>query len=213
MTILCGYLTAAAYAAITFAFAVLSYKATGNNELSRKIVHIAAGSGWLVFYFFFGNTIHTVLISTICVCAAILIKAKQMKFLERSNDDNGLILFTSSMLVMSILSCVYPSYFNSFGLGIFALSYGDGMACVIGRSNIKQIKIYKNKTVAGTASCVVFSFCAFAALKLICGIPISYIQAVILCVLTGAAEVFGGKYDNIVIPFSVFFVSHMLIYG
>lgn len=213
MMILYGYLTAVLCAATAFALAAISYKVTGNNEASRKIVHIAAGSGWLVYYFFFGNTVHTVLFSAICVCAAILIKTKKMNFLERSNDDNGLILFTSSMLVMSILSCVYQRYFTSFGLGIFALSYGDGMACVIGRRSKKQIKIYKNKTVAGTAACVVFSFCAFAALKLICKIPINYFQVAVLSLLTGAAEVFGGKYDNIVIPFSVFFVSHMLIFG
>lgn len=212
--ILLGYLITAFYFILTFLLSIVVYKVAKSNKISRKIIHIAAGMGWLVFWFCFQRTIHPFIVSLVFVVVTVITNAKQVKFVEQEKGSYGTLFFTVSMAVMALLSYIYPSYFFSFGVAIISLSMGDGMASIIGEHvKFMQIRLLSNKTLVGTMACIFFSSAAIISLNCICGKQLGVLHIIILSVLTGVVELFSGKYDNIAIPFCVFFLSHMMIYG
>ncbi|MDE5994947.1 MAG: hypothetical protein K2G60_05480 [Oscillospiraceae bacterium] len=212
--IIWGYIITAFCFVLTFLLAITVYKIAKHNEISRKIIHIVAGVGWLVFWFFFQDTIHPFIISLVFVIVTVITNVKQVKFVELEKSNYGTVFFTASMAIMALLSYIYPSYLFSFGVAIVSLSIGDGMASIIGEhANFMPKKLFGNKTLVGTVACTFFTFVAIVGINCICGTQLNILNIIILSAITGLVELFSGKYDNITIPFCAFFLSHMMIYG
>lgn len=107
-------------------------KRTQNNEVSRNIVHICAGLGWILYRLLFPATIHPIIISCSFVILAIITTKMKIRFIERENGSLGTIYFTSSMLVMALLGYNSLLRFDMFGIAITCLSCGDAAANIIG---------------------------------------------------------------------------------
>ena len=97
------------------------------------------------------------------------------------------------------------------GLGIFALSFGDGFAALIGKRYGKYTpKLYANKSVAGTLACVLFAFLGMALVSLMMGHVVAAWKLLVLGVLAAVLEIFSGDWDNIAIPIPVMIVGYLV---
>ncbi len=213
MNVLIGYVVAYGYLLFVFIAAFVVSRILKNNEISRNIIHIAAGMGWNFFKIYFPASIHTIIISSSLVFVTILTITKKVKFIERNDRSYGTLYYTIMMLFMSILSYKNEMLFNVFGISIMCLSCGDAFANIIG-SRFGSIKIYKEKSLQGMIACLFICITVITTVVNIYGIKLDISSIVILSLLCAITELFSGRFDNISIPSVLYCFGYILItYG
>lgn len=210
MNVLMGYVVAYTYLLSVFIAAFVVSRILKNNEISRNIIHIAAGMGWNIFKIFFPASIHAIIISSSLVLVTILTITKKVKFVERNDKSYGTLYYTTMMLIMSILGYKNKMLFDLFGISIMCLSCGDAFANIIG-SKFGSIKIYKKKSLQGTISCLFICIIVITAEVNVYGIKLNIIGILLLSLLSATTELFSGRFDNISIPSVVYCFGYILI--
>lgn len=210
MTLLIKYFIVYAYFLSIMSVSFVASKRFRNNEISRNIIHICAGLGWILYKLLFPATIHPIIISFGFVLLTIITKKMKISFLERENGSPGTIFFTGSMLVMSYIGYKNPLLFNIFGIAIFCLSFGDAVANIIGSRYGTKI-IYKKKSVQGMLACFGSSALGMLILRCLFGIALSYAAICFLAILCSITELLTGDYDNIAIPTVIYVTAYIIL--
>lgn len=210
MTLLTKYLIVYSYLLLVMGISFIVSKRFQNNEISRNIVHICAGLGWIIYRLFFPATIHPVVISSSFVLLTVITTKLKVSFVERESGSLGTIFFTLSMLIMSILGYKSPMLFDIFGIAIICLSCGDAAANIIG-SRYGTKRIYKKKTIQGMVACFAASMLAMIMLKYLFNIELSIPAICLLAVLCSVTELFAGDYDNIAIPAVIYMTAYITL--
>lgn len=211
MIILIKYSVIYMYLLTVFGSAFFIGKILKDNEISRNIIHICAGMGWMLYKILFPASVHPIIISFTFVLLTVITHKLKISFIERTDGSYGTVYYTISMLIMSALGYGNPVLFDIFGLAIVCLGCGDASANIIGSRYGKKI-IYKNKSIQGTVACFCSSLLAMIVLTFSFKIEISLVSIGILAVLCAITELFAGEYDNILIPLVVYVISCILIY-
>ncbi len=210
MTLLTKYIIVYSYLLLVMGVSFIVSKRFRNNEISRNIVHICAGLGWIIYRLFFPATIHPVIISSSFVLLTVITTKLRISFVERESGSLGTIFFTLSMLIMSILGYKSPMLFDIFGIAIICLSCGDAAANIIG-SRFGTKNIYKKKSVQGMVACFAASMTAIVMLKCLFKIDLSFAAICLLAVLCSVTELFAGDYDNIAIPTVIYMTVYIIL--
>lgn len=130
------------------------------NEFSRKIIHIAVGH-WIFIALFYFEDWYIAIIGPI---AFILINFLSYKFtvfkaMELEEKNPGTIYYPISLAICTLLTYSQKPLLILPYLGIMAMTWGDGMAAVIGKKfPIRQIK--PRKSIGGSASFFLFTLFA-----------------------------------------------------
>lgn len=184
------------------------------QDISRKIVHIAAGS-WLVFWAFYDpnhwskylNITPAFLWTFLLIIKGFTAKPddEAVKTMTRTGDRNellkGPLYFTIVMNLMGTVFMYQEVALTAMGL----LGWGDGLAPVFGKRFGKhKFKILSEKSIEGSVSFLVFGF--FGALLfqfLILG-EINYYNILICSLAATIIEASSPKdLDNLLIPITV----------
>lgn len=183
-------------------------------EITRKIIHILAGSGWCILSVFLKGTIHTVVITCSFIVIAVISSSGKMRlfnFMEREDGGLGTVYFTISMALMAFVSYLVPSLFEAYGVGIISLSFGDGMAGLLGNSIKKHNKkLIGEKTLLGTLACIISTVISVTILSRVFNIPLSFLEICFIGFITGILELISGKFDNFIIPFGIMGLTYIL---
>jgi phytol kinase len=192
------------------------------QDISRKIVHIAAGS-WLLFWPLFDQShwtkylnITPALIWTIL----LLLKGftakpddKAVKTMTRMGDRNellhGPLYFTVVMDIMGTVFLFTSGAIISMGF----LSWGDGLAPVIGKYFGKhKYKIFAYKTVEGSIAFFLFGIVGSVLFSIILLGNINPSLILITAIVTTLVEASSpSNWDNILIPVSAMLVSYLYL--
>ena len=190
------------------------------QDLSRKVVHIAAAS-WLFCWFFIDAT-HWSMYFNILPAFVWFLLLLQKGFFAGPNDDavktmtrkgdrrellRGPLYFTIVMMVMG--TYFLNSEYALITMGI--LGFGDGLAPVVGtRYGKMKYKIFSEKTVEGS---ITFFICGIIGSILFSQIILGYFSFGLIIKLSIAATVIEAlsprDVDNLLIPiitFLVFFI-------
>lgn len=213
----------AAIAGLVYVFGVVALmdyavKKGFSQELSRKVVHIAAGS-WLIFWPFFNQshwTMYLNIIPALLWTILLFIKGftakaddQAVKTMTRTGDRKellrGPLYFTLVMNIMGTIFFYSPSALTAMGF----LGWGDGLAPVIGKKYGRhKYKILSEKSFEGSIAFFVFGFLAAVLFNYIffghVNLSFIFICAVITTIIEGVSP---KDFDNILIPIAV-----MLIY-
>ncbi len=181
-----------------------------NNELSRNMVHVCAGLGWIWYRILFPATIHPIIISFSFVLLTVATRMLKIRFIERESDSLGTVYFTSGILAMSCMGYGNPLLFDIFGVAIFCLSCGDAAANIVG-SRYGTREIYRGKSAQGTAACLCASFLGMFLLRCLFGIGLSFAAICLLSMLCAITEFLSGGYDNIAIPAVIYAAAYMML--
>ena len=198
----------AVYSYLLFAFFVVGglTKRFSNVVLSRKIVHILTGFVWFLSNYFFGNSIHQVIISVSFIVVAIL--SKKYKLIKSIEVDeyrsNGTIYYAISLSSLLAISFLFPELYQHIGFTVLALAVGDGFATIVGKY-LKSRTIYKDKTLLGFISCIVFSFAAFVIYNYVFSFKYDIFSLLLIAIIVGIFEEQTDGLDNITVPFACFF--------
>ncbi len=187
------------------------------QDISRKIVHVAAGS-WLIFWPFYDQsdlTKYLNIFPALIWTVLLLIKGftagsndKAVKTMTRTGDPKellqGPLYFTLVMNIMGTLFFYTPLALTSMGL----LGWGDGLAPVFGKRYGKHnYKIFAEKSIEGS---IAFFVCGFFAAVLfqIMFFHSAEITIILICaILSTFIEAISPKnLDNIFIPISCFLI-------
>lgn len=131
------------------------------KEASRKFIHIMLGNWWFIAMYFFTNVwVAAFVPATFVIINYLSFKKDLIKVMERDEQDGlGTVYYAITLLILTIVSF---GIYNRPSLGLIPnliMAYGDGLACVIGRS-IKSKK-YKlvgtKKSLAGSITMFIVS--------------------------------------------------------
>ena len=209
-----GYFCALVYGVICLALASLLYKLGVPKKYTRKVVHILIGAEWFILYHTVGMSIHFIAVCLIFTALIWISYAKSLMPMISSDKDNapGTVYYCISMTVMSVISYFHPAFALPFGIAVLCTSVGDGFACVIGNLIKVNPKIYKNKTLFGTAAAFLFSFLSVLVFAKIYNAPLTVGEMLLIALFAAGLElVTGFGLDNITLPLCSAAFSYLLL--
>jgi phytol kinase len=209
--------------AVLFLLSYLNKKNSITTEVSRKVVHIGAGTLYLAIYFYndhgyfskYLNIFPNLFWTCIIIWKSQHHSSVRQQYdfvvstITRNNRGSellrGPLFFNFVMIICGTV--LYKTILGSIIMGI--LTWGDGLAAVIGVHYGSQRKIYGSKTLDGLltifftgiiASIIYISLLVdFQSVHLFKIFVISFITAVIETLTP-------SDFDNLTIPLSIIFV-------
>ncbi len=192
------------------------------QDLSRKVVHIAAGS-WLIFWPLYNPDHWTKFLNiTPAFIWTILLLIKgftakpddqAVKTMTRTGDRRellkGPLYFTLVMDIMGTIFFYSPGALLSMGF----LGWGDGLAPVFGKRFGKhKYHIFSDKTFEGSIAFFCFGFLGALIFSLLFFGQINILLLVSAAVVTTVIEGFSPKdIDNILIPIFSMIVYYLFL--
>ena len=203
-----GYLLSLGYGTVCLLFAFLLGRGGLEKRITRKTVHILIGFEWVILYHFHGASVHF-----LAVCLAFLLllvvayKKNLLKMISSAGDNApGTVYYAVSMSVMAAVSIFEPRFILPFGVAVFATSFGDGFAGLLGQLISKNNpKIFKEKTLVGALAN--FAFSSGSALVFMLVFPemnLELYHCLLIGLLAMGVELISVLgLDNILLPLSV----------
>lgn len=193
-------------------------------EGKRKFVHILLGNWWFMVLAFFDQVVYASIVpaSFIVINYMSLKRNKKgglLSELERKKTNSksyGIIIYPVSMLLLIILSFEVFHDIRIGGIGLLALSYGDGFAALAGkRFNYVPFEIWGNKkTLSGSIAMLLATFISVTIYLRITQLQVTLLGVAIpafwIAIVSTASELitpFG--IDNLAIPISAVLVYYL----
>lgn len=193
-------------------------------EGKRKFVHILLGNWWFMVLAFFDQVVYASIVpaSFIVINYMSLKRNKKgglLSELERKKTNSksyGIIIYPVSMLLLIILSFEVFHDIRIGGIGLLALSYGDGFAALAGkRFNCVPFEIWGNKkTLSGSIAMLLATFISVTIYLRITQLQVTLLGVTIpafwIAIVSTASELitpFG--IDNLTIPISAVLVYYL----
>lgn len=210
-----GYLLALAWGVLCVILSALCYRLGMKKSLSRKVVHVLVGFEWVILYIFHGVTLHFL---AVCIAFTVMLFIEyRMKLLPMMSSDSdnapGTVYYGLSMTAMAVTSLFLDGYIFAFGIAVFVTSFGDGFAGIVG-SLMKKCNpmVYKNKTLFGAISNLIFSYLSVVIMSWVFSVGISPWHALLIAILAVGLELIGERgLDNIILPLGISFFAYFII--
>lgn len=178
-----------------------------SNEFSRKIIHIAVGHWiFIALYYFEDWYIAIIGPATFILINFLSYKFTIFKAMELEQKNPGTVYYAISLTICTLLTYSHKSVLILPYLGIMAMTWGDGMAAVIGRKfPIKQIR--QGKSIGGSAAFFTFTLLASIAYLLIEGNNLStffLLYGLVTTLIGVLIELYSPRnLDNLTVPIIV----------
>jgi phytol kinase len=220
MRIVYGYLLSYLYiiGVLAVVTVVKRLNRSENNGIYRKTVHILIPFTWIPLYIFLFGTWHFVVIPlSFIFITALSVKFDLIKIIERDppiGKDFGIIYYSISMTILCFVATVFPKYLVSCGIGVFALSFGDGTAALLGQVLKKRNRhITKTKTIIGSLACFIFAIIGTLVLRMITPFQLRVASLLVIGITATIMEIIGGRYDNYTVPFGTTIAASLMRVG
>jgi len=219
MKILLGYILVYTYLfGLLFVVDLLQKKTKCSIEVSRKLVHIFVSVTWIIMIHFFGYTWHLVVPPiTFVILNYVSYKKDIFSAMERhdkKNNSMGTVYYPISVLVLSVLTVIDNDFIAPYGIGLFCMAFGDGLAPFFGqRYKSYKFKIFNaNKTLFGTLTVFICSIIVVVIFSLYYSLPITLFEIFIVAISGTILELVGKKgIDNLLLPIGTAIVTYLLI--
>ena len=157
--------------------------------VARKLIHIAISFEWFILYHFFEISYHWIIFTSILTLCLILFHKSFKSISDLENKFNGSLIYCIISVIFSIISYLIPDLFIPFGMSLFALSFGDGSAGLIGYFSKKHnVKLLNDKTLVGTLSAIIFTFIVLFIFNNIFKLNIHILELIIISIMFGFIE-------------------------
>lgn len=132
------------------------------NNFSRKVVHIGVGNWVIVALFFFDNLWYALIPPASFILLNYLsYRFSLFKTMELEEKNPGTIYYAVSLTILTALTFYAQPFKILPYVGIITMTWGDGMAAVIGQKWPSKV-IRSGRTWGGTTAFVLFSILAVA---------------------------------------------------
>ncbi|MBQ7415951.1 MAG: DUF92 domain-containing protein [Oscillospiraceae bacterium] len=206
-----GYLIFTLYTCgIMYLGAVLEDKTSIDPTICRKLTHIVSAFVWVICYFFFGCSLHWVILNFVGAAAlGVVTFGDKFTAFQRTDADKcyGLFYFgLSTAIVALICYLVGEELYLYTGVTYYCLALGDGVAPLVAKACGKaNVQIRPGKSLWGTVSVFLMSFLSAFVFSLIFRMELDIVFLLSVAALTCVTEFYGMKgTDNLFIEFFVF---------
>ena len=214
MKIVLGYLLTYIYVfLILILLGIFKKKKIININTSRKLIHIFMGFTWIIMIYFFGISIHLIILPITMVLFNFLSYewniASSME--QENKESKGTIYYAVSFVIMALITYFYPDFLPFYGIGVFVLALGDGLAPFIGRKWPKHKIGSSNKTYAGSLTVCLCTIFVITIFKLYYNLDLNFLKIILLGIVAIPLELFNKKgSDNITLPLGISLLSFIL---
>lgn len=217
MFLVCGYISFIAFICVIMAVGVIFEKKIKSDKIiSRKLVHIVASLLWIICWYFFGCSIHWVILNGVGALAlGIITFGSKMKVFYGGDvkTSYGIFYFSLSTFIVALI-CYFigeEAYLYT-GIAYYCLALGDGFAPIVAKLLKKcNPEIMPGKTVFGSLTVFIVSFFATLAFSAVFGMGLNLLFVFSVAALTCITEFYGIRgIDNLLIEFGVF--GYLLLY-
>lgn len=186
------------------------------GEVPRKLIHTLVSFTWFPMYFYLRGTMHFIVIPVIFTVVNYLAeKFHFFRSMEREREDGrhdwGTVYYAVCMTILSCVTYFFPKKLPCYGIAVFALSFGDGAAALIGSSVKRNIQIMKGKSLAGTIACFL---AATAGIWFVCNVigqELALLQSVFLGAASAVLELVSGRADNFAVSLGICALAWFMI--
>ena len=213
MNIFLGYLLTYTYVfLILVILGILKKKKIIKANTSRKLVHILVGFSWLIMYYFFKISIHMIILPfTIVIFNFLSYQFNIAQSMEEENKDSmGTIFYALSFVILATITYFQPNFYPFYGIGIFSMCLGDGLA-PIGKK-IWKAKIGKTKkTYVGSFLVFLCTFIVIASFTSYFNLNLNRIKILILSFTAIPLELFSKRgSDNLTLPIGIAIFAYII---
>ena len=210
-----GYVFSVAYGLFCLLLGMISHKAGLPKRYSRKIVHILVGFEWLILYHFMGTSYHFLVVCLLFTALLCLVYFKRLLPMMQSDGDNdpGTVYYGVAMSLLAALTIFVPKLVLPFGIGVFATSFGDGFAGLVGQLITRyNPKIYYKKSLFGALTSFAVTFLVALTFKFTFDMELNIFHCFALAFLCAVIELISTRgLDNIFITVFVTLAAFLFI--
>ena len=183
-----------------------------NVEISRKVIHTSLFFVWILIDIFLKDTVHQVIVPIIFIIVNYLsYKFKIFKTMEREEDNQpGTVYFSIAIAVIMFISLIFPETYYCSGIATFCLTFGDGLAAIIGK-NTKSKLIRNKKSLNGFISCFVFSTIATYLFGYFYNLELTILMCISIGMGAAIFELVDRGLDNFSVVGITFFLSFIFL--
>ncbi len=218
MRIFLGYALTYGWVVAVMAFAQLTKsRLRASDETSRKLVHILVALAWIPMYLFFGMSVHLLVPPlTFVVLNYISYKKDIFSMMERKEKTPaslGTVYYPVSMAVLSGLSLLDGRFLIPYGIGLFCMAFGDGLAPYAGHIKKGNAAFFGGRrTLLGTLTVFAASAAVAALMTLLFSLPLSPYEIALTAAAAALFEAIGLRgFDNLTLPVGVGVLSWIFI--
>ena len=212
-----GYIAFTVYTVGIMLLGVIVEKKTNiDPTLSRKLTHIASAFVWVICYFFFGASLHWVILNAIgAVLLGVVTLNKRFSAFARGDSQRNFGMFyfaLSTSIVAAVCFFFNKDLYLYTGISYYCLALGDGLAPLTARLAGKHnVEITPSKTLVGTLTVYVVSFLATLIFSSVFSMGMSIPFMLSVGALTAVTEFYGIRgTDNLFCEFFVF--GYLVLY-
>lgn len=182
-----------------------------SNVITRKLIHINVSFCYIIFYKFFKDSFHMIIpAATFIIINYVSYKNNLFKGMEIDDKTLGTVFYPISVLIMVIISYFVPEFFPYFGIGLFCMAFGDGLAPLVA-GFLKSKVIHNNKTLAGTITVFIVSIIVTIVFNCIFSLDLNIIFILLIGGFSSVLELIGiNGFDNLYLPIGVSVFSYIL---
>ena len=198
------------------ALAEKKIKSEDNRLICRKLTHIVSSLLWIICWYFFGCSLHWVILNGVgALTLGIITFTNKMKtfYGEDAKKSYGIFYFSLSTFVVALVCyLIGPEVYYFTGIAYYCLALGDGFAPITAKLTKKfNPQIMPGKSLLGSLTVFVISFVATLVFSIIFKMQLDLLFIFSVASLTCIMEFYGLKgIDNLLIEFSVF--GYLLLY-
>jgi len=208
--IIIGYAVFTFYTLGIMCFGILLEKRTKIDKLiCRKITHIVSALIWIICYYFFGFSIHWIILNAVgAILLGLTTLSPKFKAFGRDDSDKsaGMFYFALSTLIVAVICFIVGEELYLYtGIAYYCLALGDGFAPIVAKLCKRNPQITQGKTLFGTLSVFVVSFLSTLIFSSVFKMNLDFPFILSVAALTCVVEFYGYKgTDNLFIEFIVF---------
>ena len=219
LKIIIGYVVFTLYTVGIMAAGMLVEKKTNlDKTVCRKLTHIISAFIWVICWYFFGCSIHWVILNGLgAVALYFMTFGHLIKTYERDDTDKSYGLFyfgLATFIVATVCYIVGEELYLYTGITYYCLALGDGFAPVVVRLFKKNVKITETRSLIGSLTVFIVSFLSTLVFSTVFGMNLPILFILSVAALTCIVEFYGLKgLDNLFIEFFVFGYLVLYHYG
>lgn len=186
------------------------------KEVSRKFIHIMVGN-WVFLYPCYNQLWSLLFVPIVFIIInTFSLKYALIEAMERDNDEGyGTIYYAISLTVLSYLAFTLQQPILLY-VGTLIMTYGDGIAAIIGKKYGKNLKFKKfpEKSLPGSLTVALVSFIVTLLSLTILIEGITILPRIIISIITSIfavyLELIGNKgLDNLILPIGASLITYL----
>ena len=216
--ILLGYILTFGWVFFVMAVTTVLKKLAGlNDEQSRKVVHVSVAFAWIPMGLCFGATWHLLVPALFFTVFNFLsYKFNILSAMERQDDEKkslGTVYYAVSMAVMALLCLRDESFLAPYGIGMFCMALGDGLAPILGSIKKGNVSLlHGRRSLYGTLTVFISCFVVVGVMSAAFGLGFGLWKMLLLALGATVLEFIGVKgIDNLTLPIGTCLLAWLLL--